>query len=169
MPCWPFKWFCTHDPLEPWASPARPCARPCARPDAPRRTRPPAQASLLSERLNGAGLVQQLELAEGNMFVDPLIWLVTGGLLVAALYPSSRPQAEHGAAYAGAVDVQNLAGRISFLGLATTLATEMITGKGLLALLHVDTGVELSEVEGILAFLVMLILTGPHKHVNPRT
>ncbi len=41
--------------------------------------------------------------------------------------------------------------------------------QGLLGLLHIDTGVELSEVEGVLAFLVMLILTGSHKHTNPRT
>ncbi len=41
--------------------------------------------------------------------------------------------------------------------------------QGLLGLLQIDTGVELSEAEGILAFLSMLILTGPSKHTNPRT
>ncbi|GAB4815411.1 hypothetical protein N2152v2_002457 [Parachlorella kessleri] len=116
--------------------------------------------------MNGVGVVEQLEL--WNKGLDAFIVLTIGSLTVAGLMPRSssfRP----GTAEAAVEDVQTIAGRLSFLGLAATLAAEMLTGKGLLGLLHIDTGVELSEVEGVLAFLVMLILTGSHKHTNPRT
>jgi hypothetical protein len=179
------------------------------------------QATLLSERLNGVGVVEQLEL--WNKGLDPVILFTIGSLVVAGLMPR-RPPHEAGTQEAAVFDVQNFAGRLSFLGLAATLGAEMVTGKvggvgarlqcrpgllawdgvgctsmadlhrpilpqgcskvppapnrtlhacamvqGLLALLQIDTGVELSEVEGVLAFLAMLILTGPTKHTNPRT
>lgn len=46
--------------------------------------------------------------------------------------------------------------------------------QGLLGLLHIETGVELSEAEGILTFLIMLIATNYNsavssKYRRPRT
>ncbi len=58
--------------------------------------------------------------------------------------------------------VQCIASRLAFLGFAMTMVAEMWTGKGALALLNVETGVEgLTEVEGILAFFFLLILVAP--------
>lgn len=57
-----------------------------------------------------------------------------------------------------------LAGRVGYAALAGTIATEMATGRGALAALSVETGVqELEEAEAVLAFLMMLLLTGPRR------
>ena len=72
------------------------------------------------------GVVEQLEL--WNKGLDPFIVLTIGSLMVAGLMPRSssfRP----GTAEAAVEDVQTIAGRVSFLGLAATLAAEMLTGK----------------------------------------
>lgn len=51
-------------------------------------------------------------------------------------------------------------GRLACVGLASTIVAEVVTGKGALALLSIETGVEtVSEIEGVGAFLLMLFLT----------
>lgn len=60
--------------------------------------------------------------------------------------------------------MRQLAGRAAFGGLAAALVAEVWAGKGLLALLEVETGAQaLSEVEALLAALLLLVLTGPRK------
>lgn len=99
------------------------------------RTRRPApQAALLSERVNGAGMVQMLEL--GHPHLEPVLLGVSAILGVAAVWPSKRPAR-------GMADMAHqLAGRVAFAGLSAAIATEVWTGQGLLALLHIDTNVQ---------------------------
>lgn len=64
--------------------------------------------------------------------------------------------------------VRQLAGRAAFGGLSAALAVEVWTGKGLLALLEIETGAAaLSEAEALLAALLLLVLTGPRKPSKP--
>ena len=113
-------------------------------------------AALLSERLNGIGIVQNLELH--NSGLHPLLLATIAGLLVAAAWPEARERRNP----SGVVRLQMGVARIAYLGLAAAIAAEMFTGKGILTLLDFETGTEvLSDVEAGLAFIVMLILTGP--------
>ena len=113
-------------------------------------------AALLSERLNGKGLIASLELEHHEM--HPLLVFAVISLSVAALWPSKGKKAE------GVMNFGRLARaaitRMAYLGLAGSIAAEMYTGRGLLALLDIETGVEaLTEVEAGLAFLSMILLT----------
>lgn len=120
----------------------------------PLRLPPHSQASLLSERLNGCGIVQQLEI--GHPHLEPVLLGIAGILGVAALWPA-KAQAAGPAEMA-----RQLAGRLAFGGLAAALAVEVWTGKGLLAILEFDVGAEaLSESEAVLAALMLLVLTKP--------
>jgi len=57
-------------------------------------------------------------------------------------------------------DIPALIGRASCVMLAGTVIAEVITGKGALALLNLETGTEyVSEIEGGLIFLVLLFVT----------
>lgn len=115
-------------------------------------------AALLSERLNGMGVVQQLELHDDMM--HPILLASVAGLVVAAVWPGD--DAPPGAPLLSIL--RRAAGRLSFIGLAGTLAAEMWTGKGALALLDVETGVEvLTDLEAMGAFCAMLLLSGPSK------
>ncbi len=80
-------------------------------------------ASLLSERLNGCGIVEQLELHEG--FEQLLITAVVG-LTIAAIWP---PNKEEMATYDRMDSLQQIAARFSYGGLAGMIAAEMATGK----------------------------------------
>ena len=116
---------------------------------------PLLQASCLSERLNGHGLLQQLELDN-----HPLLSVVVAALAAATFWPSKRP-------LKSATDtVRDLAGRAAFAGLSAAVGAELWAGKGLLSLLEIETGVGvISEVEAVLAGLLLLVLTGPRaKH-----
>ncbi|KAL4458177.1 hypothetical protein ABPG75_013042 [Micractinium tetrahymenae] len=112
-------------------------------------------AALISERLYGEGIVAALELDHPH--VEPLLWGIAGTLALAAGWPAKR-RAESATAL-----VRQLAGRLAFAGLCASLVTELVTGNGLLALLQIDTGAQLSEAEALLAALTMLVLTGPRK------
>ena len=81
------------------------------------------QAALLSERLNGMGVVQQLELHDDMM--HPILLASVAGLVVAAVWPGE--DAPPGAPLLSIL--RRAAGRLSFIGLAGTLAAEMWTGK----------------------------------------
>lgn len=86
---------------------------------------PALQATLLSERLNGVGVVRQLELSFAGM--DGVIAFTIASLVIAGLKPSKKLV---GAPPEDPIEsVQTIAGRLSFLGLAGTLAAEIITGK----------------------------------------
>ena len=95
-------------------------------PDVP--TSPPLarRATLLSERLNGEGMVSQLELWSHD-YIEPLLVATIAALVWAGVKPTNdflrKAQASP------AFGLQNVAGRVGFLGLAATLAAEMVTGK----------------------------------------
>lgn len=104
------------------------------------------------------GFVQAIELHEQRF--HPLLLAAVAGLALASLWPEkARP--------AGAPDktletrLREVAGRFAHGGLAGVLLGEMVTGRGILTLLDVETGVEaLSDIEGAAAFMVLLVLTG---------
>lgn len=113
-------------------------------------------AVLLSERLNGIGIVQNLELH--NKGFHPVLLGSILGLMCAAAWPEKNERLNP----SKMVRMQMAFARIAYLGLAGTIAAEIYTGKGILALMDVETGIEaLSDVEAVLAFAAMLFLTGP--------
>jgi len=121
-------------------------------------------ASLLSERLNGMGVVQQLELHQG---LHPFIVASIVFLFAAAFWPSS-PSSSPTSSIDDEVDmtskIRKWATRGIYLAMAGTLLGELLTGKGALCLLDVETGIEeISDVEAIAAFIAMFLLTGPRK------
>lgn len=90
--------------------------------------------------------------------IEPLLLGISGWLAAAAVWPAKR----RGTLFADLV--RDAAGRAAFAGLAAAIAAEVYTGQGLLALLGVGTGAEvLSEMEGGLAVLLLLVLTKPKK------
>lgn len=118
-----------------------------------------SQASLLSERLNGAGLVQQLELDLPAL--EPLLVLLAAGTAAAAVWPSKRKL------HTVVEVVRDVAGRAAFAALSAAIAAELLSGQGLLTLLHIDTGVgAITEAEALLAGLLLLVLTGPRRHAS---
>lgn len=116
-------------------------------------------AALLSERLNGIGIVQNLELHDKG--AHPLLIGSIAGLLLAAAWPDRRDEQQRPANGGFVSQLQKSVSRLAYVGLAGAIAAEMYTGKGILALLDIETGVEaLSDVEAIAAFVVMIFLTG---------
>ncbi|KAA6422143.1 MAG: hypothetical protein FRX49_07894 [Trebouxia sp. A1-2] len=122
------------------------------------------QAVLLSERITGKGAVQQLEISATGVplwEIEPVLGVVVLALSAAALWPNSgksRPDRQNKLAFFQ--KIQNLTGRFACLGLASAITAEVITGKGTLTLLNVETGMDsVSELEAIGAFVVMLLLT----------
>ena len=117
-------------------------------------------ASLLSERLNGVGIVQNLELH--NKGFHPLLLGAIVLLMCASAWPEKRELQNP----TKLVRVQMAGARVAYLGLAGAIAAEIFTGKGILTLLDFETGVEaVSDVEAVLAFMAMLFLTGPQSKV----
>lgn len=127
-------------------------------------------AVLLSERLSGRGIVTALNMATGVPVweIEPALGLLVGGLLAAGIYPVIRrmgARAEQGKnilkeANRGWGDSFQVAtGRLAFVVLAGTILAEATTGKGILALLNVETGVEITEIEAGLTFLLLLLFT----------
>ncbi|KAI3435598.1 hypothetical protein D9Q98_001663 [Chlorella vulgaris] len=110
-------------------------------------------ASLLSERLNGQGLLAQLELDN-----SPLLVVVVAALVAGVAWPAPRKLTT-------ATDVvRDVTGRLAFGGLASAVGAELWANKGLLSLLEVETGVGmLSEIEAVLAASLLLVLTGPRR------
>lgn len=117
-------------------------------------------AVLLSERLNGIGIVQALELQ--NQGFHPLLLASILALMVAAAWPEERERKNPSVL----VRIQMAAARVAYLGLAGAIAAEMFTGKGILALVDIETGVEaVSDIEAVIAFIVFVFLTGPQSRV----
>jgi hypothetical protein len=113
-------------------------------------------AVLLSERLNGIGIVQNLELH--NKGFHPVLLGSILGLMCAAAWPEKNERLNP----SKMVRMQMAFARIAYLGLAGAIAAEIYTGKGILTLMDFETGVEaISDVEAVLAFAAMLFLTGP--------
>lgn len=113
-------------------------------------------AALLSERLNGVGIVQNLELH--NKGFHPVLLFSIALLLCAAAWPEKREWKDPGLL----ARIQMAGARVAYLGLAAAIAAEMVTGIGVLSLLDFETGIEaFSDVEAVLIFLTMLVLTGP--------
>ena len=108
----------------------------------------------MSERLNGVSLVEQLELDHPN--IESLLAAISAALAAAAAWPSKRKAGN-------ATDfIRGLAGRLAFGGLSAAVAAEMLAGKGLLALMQIETGAQaLSEVEAVLVAGLLLVLTVP--------
>jgi hypothetical protein len=114
-------------------------------------------AVLLSERLNGMGIVQNLELH--NQGFHPVLLGSIVGLMCAAAWPEKNERLNNPSKM---VRMQMAFARIAYLGLAGAIAAEIYTGKGILTLMDFETGVEaISDVEAVLAFAAMLFLTGP--------
>lgn len=121
-------------------------------------------AVLLSERITGKGAVQQLEISATGVplwEIEPVLGVVVLALSAAALWPNSRKsRTDRQNKLAFFQRIQNLSGRFACLGLASAITAEVITGKGTLTLLNVETGMDsVSELEAIGAFVVMLLLT----------
>lgn len=113
-------------------------------------------AALLSERLNGVGIVQNLELH--NKGFHPVLLFSIALLLCAAAWPEKREWGSPGLL----ARIQMAGARVAYLGLAAAIAAEMVTGIGVLSLMDIETGVEaFSDVEAVMVFLTMLVLTGP--------
>lgn len=113
-------------------------------------------AALLSERLNGVGIVQNLELH--NKGFHPVLLFSIALLLCAAAWPEKREWGNPGLL----ARIQMAGARVAYLGLAGAIAAEMVTGIGVLSLMDIETGVEaFSDVEAVMIFLTMLVLTGP--------
>jgi hypothetical protein len=114
-------------------------------------------AALLSERLNGIGIVQNLELH--NEGFHPVLLASILGLMCASAWPEKNERLNNPSKI---VRMQMAFARIAYLGLAGAIAAEIYTGKGILTILDFETGVEaISDVEAVLAFATMLFLTGP--------
>ncbi|KAG7670046.1 hypothetical protein Ndes2526B_g06420 [Nannochloris sp. 'desiccata'] len=114
-------------------------------------------AALLSERLNGIGIVQNLELH--NEGFHPVLLGSILGLMCASAWPEKNERLNNPSKM---VRMQMAFARIAYLGLAGAIAAEIYTGKGILTILDFETGVEaISDVEAVLAFAAMLFLTGP--------
>lgn len=137
-------------------------------------------AVLLSERLSGKGIVTALNMATGVPVweIEPALGLLVGAFLAAGIYPIVRRLGARADAAREAAASQNPApatpaeparkwgdsfqvatGRLAFITLAGTVLAEATTGKGILALLNVETGVEISEIEAGLTFLLLLLFT----------
>ena len=113
-------------------------------------------AALLSERLNGVGIVQNLELH--NKGFHPVLLFSIATLLCAAAWPERREWENPGLL----ARIQMAGARVAYLGLAAAIAAEMVTGIGVLSLMDIETGIEaFSDVEAVMIFLTMLVLTGP--------
>jgi len=80
-------------------------------------------AALLSERLNGIGIVQNLELH--NEGLHPVLLGSIALLMAAAAWPEARENSSPGLI----VRLQMAGARIAYLGLAGSIAAEMFTGK----------------------------------------
>lgn len=123
---------------------------------------------LIGERITGRGAVQALDLAVGVPLweIEPVLALVVGGLLLAGLTPprkrtrsplpgSTRPTPVK-------ATIQALMLRAAHLGLAAAIVAEVATGQGALALLELETGLgEVSELEAVAAFVLLVLLTNP--------
>ena len=101
--------------------------------------------------------MQQLELDLPTL--QPLLVLLAVSTAAAAVWRTKRKLQT-------VVEVvRDAAGRAAFGGLAAAIAAELLSGQGLLTLLHFDTGVgAITEVEALLAGLLLLVLTGPRRH-----
>lgn len=110
----------------------------------------------MSERLHGEGLLQQLELDHPT--IQPVLMAAAAALAVAAAWPSGRKLSTF-------TDlVRDIAGRLAFSGLSAAISAELLAGEGVLTLLRIETGAEaLSEVEAVVAALILLVLTGPRR------
>ena len=90
------------------------------------------QAVLLGERITGKGAVQQLEMSATEVplwEIEPILGIIVLALCAAALWPSNVKKQE-GKAKPGFLErMQNLSGRFACLGLASTIAAEVVTGK----------------------------------------
>lgn len=120
-------------------------------------------AMLLGERLTGRGIVATLNHNTNIPLweMEPLLAFGVFALFFVALYPSKSPLLQP---TTKGKDIwkgtQRLFGRVACLLLAGTIVTEVVTGKGALALFNIETGKEaLDEVEIIVAFLMLIFLT----------
>jgi photosystem II protein len=143
-------------------------------------------AVLLSERLSGKGIVTALNMATGVPVweIEPALGLLVGAFLAAGIYPvvrrlGARADAAREAKSSGTPSLADIparkwgdsfqvaTGRLAFITLAGTVLAEATTGKGILALLNVETGVEITEIEAGLTFLLLLFFTEDLKAPKP--
>ena len=107
--------------------------------------------ALVSERLYGCGMVEQMEL--GHPHLQPVLVAISAVLGLAAVWPPAKKPAAGGSSATELL--RGAAGRLGFAGLSAALAVELWTGNGLLDMLELETGLEaLSELEAVLTFLL---------------
>eukprot|EP01024_Parvocaulis_polyphysoides_P023039 TRINITY_DN2130_c0_g1_i2.p1 TRINITY_DN2130_c0_g1~~TRINITY_DN2130_c0_g1_i2.p1 ORF type:complete len:233 (-),score=29.90 TRINITY_DN2130_c0_g1_i2:743-1441(-) len=129
-------------------------------------------AVLIGERLTGRGVVAAFELGKTGVALyeaEAIPIIIAAALMYFGLTPIFKqftPQrsVQLSVDYSKWKNLQPVLqlffGRLACLGLSVAIIAEIITGKGALALFNVETGVEeLTEVEAIIAFLLLLVLT----------
>ncbi|CAI5499560.1 unnamed protein product [Closterium sp. Naga37s-1] len=149
-------------------------------------------ASLLGEAVTGQGILEQLNLETGIPVYEAeplLLFFVLFNMLGAVgalgdrgkfvLEPVKPPVPPANAGWKGALGlVENgpvlgftksnelFVGRVAQLGFAASLIGEVITGKGALAQLNIETGVPVSEIEPLVILGIMLLFLSA---INPGT
>lgn len=120
-------------------------------------------AVLLGERLTGRGVVEALGHPTGIPLaeMDVALGLLAGALLVGGLVPTTVLYDSVNEEVPGIFDdIPTLIGRASCVLLGLNIISEVITGKGALGLLSVETGTQyVSEIEGGLVFLLLIFIT----------
>ncbi|CAI5471368.1 unnamed protein product [Closterium sp. Yama58-4] len=149
-------------------------------------------ASLLGEAVTGQGILAQLNMETGIPVYEAeplLLFFVLFNMLGAVgalgdrgkfvLEPVKPPVPPANAGWKGALGlVENgpvlgftksnelFVGRVAQLGFAASLIGEVITGKGALAQLNIETGVPVSEIEPLVILGIMLLFLSA---INPGT
>jgi len=119
-------------------------------------------ATLIGERVTGAGAVQALDLAVGVPLweIDIPVAGVVGGCLLGALTP---PPAGWLRRATPASLARGFLYRLAFFLLAAVLVCEVGTGKGALSFFELETGVgEVGEIEAFTLFVGLLFLVGDY-------
>ncbi|VAH66453.1 unnamed protein product [Triticum turgidum subsp. durum] len=129
-------------------------------------------ASILGEAITGKGILSQLNLETGALgdrgrFVDEQ----PTGLDKAVIAPgkgfrSALGLSEGGPLFGFTKSNELFVGRLAQLGIAFSIIGEIITGKGALAQLNIETGVPISEIEPLVLFNVVFFFIAA---INPGT
>jgi hypothetical protein len=130
----------------------------------------------MGERLSGKGALEQLKMETGLPLyeLEPALLLIIALLATWAAVGSvgggdltkAPGLSSLGIAYTS--DRQRLVGRLSMAAFASALIAEALTGSGPLALLELDTGVPVDEIEAGMVFLLLLLGTGDTGGTTPR-
>ncbi|KVH90635.1 Chlorophyll a/b binding protein domain-containing protein [Cynara cardunculus var. scolymus] len=121
-------------------------------------------ASLLGEGLTGKGILQQLNLETGIPIyeAEPLLLFFILFTLLGAI----GALGDRGPLFGFTKSNELFVGRLAQLGIAFSLIGEIITGKGALAQLNIETGIPISDIEPLVLFNVAFFFVAA---LNPGT